>query len=286
MPLPKHRLRISLNKFSFSSINFYENIHNSVVVSSALTCKMMKLSEFSAKNPFLINLVTIFVWVAGIAALWRIPQDVFPSVDYDIVMVRTDYSGASAEQIERLITQPLEEELKNVQDIKQIDSASSEGLSLIFLTLEEDAANKDKTVNEIQRAVDRVDDLPHDLADQPLVEEFETRDDPVLELALSGPLPQIELQKIAKKLKERLIELPDVSDVILRGYYKPQFHISITPEKIDEYHLSLTQVAEALAKHNVNIPGGSLIHDSKETIIRTSGEFLTADEIKKIVVRA
>lgn len=246
----------------------------------------MKLSEFSAKNPFLINLATVFVWVAGIVALWRIPQDVFPSVDYDIVMVKTVYPGAGAEQIERLVTLPLEEELKNVQDIKQTDSTSSEGLSLIFLTLEEDAANKDRTINEIQRAVDRVDDLPHDLKDRPVVEDFKTRDEPVLEIALSGSLPQLELQAKAKKFKDRLSELSGVSNVVMSGYYPPQFHVSILPEKLDDYHLSLKQVAEALKQRNVNFPGGSLIHDGKETTIRTSGEFASVAEIENIVVRA
>lgn len=246
----------------------------------------MKLSEFSAKNPFLINLATIFVWAAGVTALFRMPQDVFPSVDYDIVMVKTPYPGASAQQIEKLITHPLEEELKGVQDIKQTDSASSEGLSLIFLTIEEDAKNKDRVVNEIQRAVDRTDDLPDDLVDRPVVEEFRTRDDPAIEMSIAGPLPQLELQELAKRLKDRLLEIPDVSDVVLRGYYEPQFHVSISPEKLAEFHLSLTQVGEALARHNVNIPGGSLIDPTGEMTIRTTGEFLTAGEIGKVVVRA
>ena len=246
----------------------------------------MKLSEFSAKNPFLINLATIFVWAAGVTAFFRMPQDVFPAVDYDIVMVKAVYPGASAQQIEKLVTQPLEEELKEVQDIKQTDSASSEGLSLIFLTIEEDAKNKDRIVNEIQRAVDRTDDLPDDLVDRPVVEEFRTRDDPVLEMSIAGPLPQLELQELAKRLKDRLLEIPDISDVVLRGYDEPQFHVSIPPDKLSEFHLSLTQVGDALARHNVNIPGGSVIDASGEMMIRTSGEFQTVDEIRKVVVRA
>ena len=246
----------------------------------------MTLSAFSVRNKSLFNMLAIFIAIAGILALFRIPREVFPNISFDIVTVQTRYPGANAEQIETLITTPIERELKEVDDIKEIQSRSREGLSFIYLTIEPDARDKGSVVDEIHRAVNRVDDLPNDLADEPVVEEIEVKNDPMMYIALSGPFSQLDLQEWAKQLEDRLLDLNDVSAVERDGYYDPQMHVTIAPEKLAAYHTSLTEVGNALARQNVNVPGGTIITEAGEIILRTSGEFFTPQEIQSVVVRA
>lgn len=246
----------------------------------------MNLTGFILKNKMLVNLLAGFLLIAGTLSLFRIPREAFPNIDFDIVTIMTAYPGSNASQIERLITSPIEKELKDVDDIKEMHSISSEGVSIISLVIEADAPNKDRVVNEIQRAVDRVNDLPVDLPNDPVVRDMKTKNTPMMEVSLSGPYPQLVLQDWAKKLEDRLREIPEISSVSRQGYFEPQFHVEINPVKLEQYHISLTEVGEALASQNVNVPGGTLVGPSGEMTLRTSGEFFTPEEIQKVIVRA
>ena len=136
---------------------------------------MKGLAEWSVRNSLLVNLLTVFIFIAGGIAVWEMRREAFPNISLDIVQVTTKYPGATASQVEKLITTPIEKELKEVDDIKEMVSVSTEGYSAVFLTIEPDAENKDRVVNDIQRAVDRAEDLPADLEDKPIVEELTAR---------------------------------------------------------------------------------------------------------------
>jgi multidrug efflux pump subunit AcrB len=245
----------------------------------------VKLAEWSVKNSLLVNLMTVFILLAGIMAVFSLKREAFPNINFDIVEIRTNYPGSTPEQIEKLITIPIEKELNEVSDIKEMVSASAEGISLIFLTIEPDAANKPKIVNEIQRAVDRVEDLPDDLEDQPIVREMLTKDAPVLEVSLYGELAPEELRRQAKRLEDRILELPEVSNVVRRGYRELEFSVEVAPQKMWDLHVSLPEVMAALKKTNVNIPGGKIQVGDQEVLLRVSGEFHGADRIEDVFIR-
>ncbi|HEX5034799.1 MAG TPA: efflux RND transporter permease subunit, partial [bacterium] len=183
----------------------------------------MKLSEWSVRNSLLVNMLTVFVIFAGLLAVFANRREAFPNFSFDIVQISARYSGATASQIEKLITIPIEKELKEVDDVKDLVSASTEGYSYIFVVIEPDAKNKDKVVNDLQRAVDRAEDLPADLKDKPVVEEISTKNTPMLEVALFGDLSPEQLRQQARRLETRLLEDPNVAKVIRRGYREPEF---------------------------------------------------------------
>ncbi len=245
----------------------------------------MKLAEWSVKNSLLVNLLTVFVLVAGCFALFQLRREAFPNINLDIVQVTTRYPGATPGQIEKLISIPIEKELKELDDIKEMVSASAEGLSLIYLTIEPDAPDKPKIVNDIQRAVDRTEDLPADLEDKPIVEEITTRNIPVLEVSLYGELSPLDLRIQAKRLEDKLLDLPDVASSIRRGYREPEFSVEVDPKKMRDLHISLPDVLSALQRTNVNFPGGKLKLGDEEVILRVSGEFYHAPDIEQVIVR-
>ncbi|MCP5468185.1 MAG: efflux RND transporter permease subunit [Deltaproteobacteria bacterium] len=246
----------------------------------------MKLAEWSVKNSLLVNLLTLFIMFVGAWSLFTIKREAFPNIKFDIVQISTVYPGSTPEQVEKLLTIPLEKELKEVDDIKEMVSASVEGLSLIYLTIEPGAEDKVKVVNDIQRAVDRVEDLPSDLEDKPVVEEISTKNTPVIEVALYGDVSSEELREQAKRLEDIVLENPEVASVVRRGYREPEFSVEVDPGRIREAYVSLAQVMNALSRTNVNIPGGTIDVGDREVILRVSGEFFDLKGIEETVVRA
>lgn len=246
----------------------------------------MKPLEFSIKQPLFVNLLCLFIIIAGVFALSSMNRDLFPNVSYDMVLVTTVYDGATPHDMERLITIPIEKELKEVDDIDEMTSASIENFSTIALKLNPDAKNKDKIVNDIQRAVDQAEDLPTDLPDDPVVKEIKTKDMPVLEVSLAGDMSEEMLQEHAKILEEIILDMPETSAVRRTGWREREIWVEVDPDVADEYYISLGEVMDALRRRNVSSPGGKVVREEKEFLLRTTGQFETADEVKEVILRA
>ncbi len=246
----------------------------------------MSFTKFSMRNSVLVHLLTVFILVTGIYSVFQIKREVFPIIELDRVVIQTSYPGATAVQIEKLITNSIERELKEVDDLKQVGSISAEGISIINVTIEPDATDKNKVINDIQRAVDRVDDFPSDLKDKPLVEEVSTKGDPLLEVALAGNVDPKLMRQEVRRLENMLLDLKGVSSVNLRGYQDPEVVVQLDPEKLKQYHISLTEVAYVLKNTNINVPGGKIIDQGQEYLLRVSGEFFKEDEIGELIVRS
>ncbi|MFC1674619.1 efflux RND transporter permease subunit [Candidatus Omnitrophota bacterium] len=246
----------------------------------------MKISEFSVKHSLLVNMISVFILIAGFYTLYiyQIRREAFPEVSFDMVVVSTAYPGAPPEETEKLVTVPIEKELKGVDGIEEMQSASMENSSTVLLKISQDVKDKDKVVDDIQQAVDRVQDLPAD-AEEPYVTEVTSGEIPVIEVALSGSLSEKQLQGLAEALEGILEDIPGVSRVSRRGWRDREVWVEVDPEKIRDAYLSLEEVMEALAKRNISIPGGKL-RGEKEFSIRTTGEFYTKEEIENVVIRA
>lgn len=245
----------------------------------------MKPLEFSIKQPLFVNLLCIFIIFAGIIALKTMTREMFPNVTYDMVIVTTTYDGATPRDVEKLITIPLEKELKEVDDIEEMKSASIENFSSIVLKIDPEAEDKDKIVNDIQSAVDKA-DLPKDLLDDPLVREIESKDIPVIEISIAGNMSEAKLQEHAKVLEEYLLDIPAVSAVERTGWRDKEIWVEVRPEALEDYHIALSEIMEDIARRNVNMPGGKFVRGETEFLLRTTGQFETVEEIKKIILRS
>jgi multidrug efflux pump subunit AcrB len=246
----------------------------------------MKISEFSVKHSLLINLISVFVLLAGFYTLfvYKIRREAFPEVSFDMVVVSTPYPGSPPEEIEKLITVPLEKELKGVDGIEEMISASLENSSNILLKISQDLKDKDKVIDDIEQAVDRVVDLPSE-AEEPMVTEVTSGEIPVVEVALSGDLPEAQLQEHAENLEDILEEIPGVSAISRRGYRDKEVWVEVDPDKLRDTYTSMEEIMQALKKRNESIPGGKL-RGQQEYSIRTTGEFYTEEEIENVVIRA
>ena len=245
----------------------------------------MNLAKFSVKISLLVNLLSIFLVIAGLFALSQINREAFPLFSFDIVLVQTVYLGASPPEVEKLVTIPLEKELKGVDGIEEMYSESLENYSTIVINIDPDQKKPEKVVRDIERAVDRVKDLPAD-AEDPEVVEISTKEIPVIEVSLSGKLSEAELQDQAEFLEDRLEDIEGLAKVQRRGWRDREIWVEVDPGKLEEYYVSPREVMKALELKNVNLPGGKLRTPDEEVNVRVLGEFKTPEEVENVIIRA
>jgi len=245
----------------------------------------MNIAKFSVKNSLLVNLLSILLIIAGLFALSTINREAFPIFSFDIVLVTTIFPGSPAQEVEKLITIPLEEEIKGVDGIDEMFSDSQENASVIVLNLDPDNKNTDKVVRDIQRAVDRVNDLPEE-AEDPDVNELSTKETPVVEVSMSGDLSELELQKYAEILEDRLEEIDGLAKVQRRGWRDPEIWVEVEPTKLKQYYVSPREIMSALEAKNINLPGGKMRTGDSEANVRVLGEFKTPEEVEEVIIRA
>jgi len=246
----------------------------------------MSLPRFSINQSLFVNLVSVMIIIIGLMVLFGMNKEIFPNVDFDVVSVTTVYPGATPLDVEKLISVPIEKELKEVDDIKEIRSSSALGASFITIEIDPDARNKRKVINDIKSAVDRVKDLPRDIYEDPVVTEITSRQYPVIEVSLSGDMPEQRLQYYADALGDDLEDIEGVAKIQEVGYRDREMQVLVDPQKMRQYYVSFDEIEEALASCNVSIPAGELNSDTTEYSVRTTGEFSSAEEVADVIIRA
>lgn len=246
----------------------------------------MNLTKFVVKRSLFVNLLSAFILFMGFYTIfiYQIRREAFPEVSFDQVIVTTVYSGAPSEEIEKLVTVPLETEIKGIDGIKEMESASIANRSSILIEIREDVDDKDKVIDDINEAVDRVTDMPEEV-EEPVITEITSGEIPVIEVSLSGKLSEFEIRKHAKRLEDILEDIPGVSSITKEGWRDEEAWVKVDPGILEDAHLSLEEVMGALRQRNANIPGGK-VRGPEEKDIRTTGEFYTKEEIENVVIRA
>lgn len=250
---------------------------------------MRNLISYFAKQGIFVDLITLFVFVSGLSALVGIKREVFPNISFDLIVVTTVYPGASAETIEKLITNPIEQDLNEVDGIKKMTSTSIEGASSIILQLDPDQTTVSEAKEDIKEVLDRQQDLPED-AEDPVLRVAESKLTPVLEIGLNGDVDEKTLRKDAKFLEREIEKLSEVAKVQFNGLRDYEIRVEANPEKLQEYRVSLSELMGALRRSNVSIPGGTIqateANNFRETIVRTVGDFESVDDVANTVIRA
>ncbi|MBK8204508.1 MAG: efflux RND transporter permease subunit [Bdellovibrionales bacterium] len=247
---------------------------------------MNRLIEFFVKQKMFSDLIIVFVIVVGVACLFLMKREAFPNIKFDIVIVSTIFPGASPDEVERLITNPLERELKEVEGIKKINSVSRASTSNIILQLDPDQTTDMEAKADIQDVIDRFKDLPSQ-SERPVVSSLDGGSYPIIQVSLTGPLTPIDLRKYAREIERDLESLPDVAKVTPTGMQDLEIHVETDLRKLSEYRISFEEVIGALKSQNVSIPAGSIVNSmGEEILIRTVGDYDTVETVERTVVRA
>ncbi|MBM9498948.1 efflux RND transporter permease subunit [Leptospira sp. 201903071] len=252
---------------------------------------MKSLVEYFLSKSIFVNLLTFLIILIGGFTAVRMNREAFPNINFDIVSVVTVFPGASPSEIEKLVTKPLEEAIKEVDGIKEFRSASIENRSGIVITLDPDAKDTQKVVDDIKSSIDRVEDLPEE-AEDPLVTEITTSRQPVIEIdiSLKSEDTSVEAEKRlkaqAKVVEQALEDIPGVARISKRGWRETEMQVDINPAAMFSHYLTSQDVIFALKNRNINFPGGNIAGNQKEVILRTIGEFDSPKEISGVHIRS
>ncbi len=248
----------------------------------------MSLPRLSVNNPVLANLFMIIIIVFGSYSLVVLPRDLTPEVSLQTATVTTFYPGASPEEVEKLVTAPIEEAIEeNVSKIDLLLSDSSEGRSLITIQFEEISDRDfDKQLQNLRTAVERVNDLPAEILDDPQVLELDiTSGFPMLTVAVGGSISEDQMKVITENLKDEILEIKNIASIRLAGIREREIWVEVDPNRLRAYGLSIDEVIRALKAHNLNLPGGMLEIGASEYLVRTIGEYQDLAEIESTIIR-
>ena len=242
----------------------------------------MFLSDISIKRSVLMTMLIFAFVVMGIFSLLGLGIDLFPEIELPYVTITTIYPGAGPEEVETLITKPIEEEVSSISGLKTVTSIAQESMSLTFLEFEL-GRDVDLAAIDVKDKVDAIRiDLPED-AEDPQVQKFDITAIPIINLAVSSPRPLDQLYILTdEEIKERLNRIDGLASVEITGGKEREIHVAVDRRKLQARGLSILQVVQALAQENINLPSGHIAADHKEYNVRVKGEFDSIEEIRNL----
>ncbi|CAK2700602.1 putative Acriflavin resistance protein [Vibrio crassostreae] len=248
----------------------------------------MNFLAYFANRQFLARIITVMVLLTGAMSLMQLNLQEYPDVAMDTAEIETIYPGATAQDIELNITNPIEKELRSVDGIAYFSSESSEGRS--FIEVEylpgEDAA---VILRDIQQAVDRVGNLPKDIDAPPVVTQQKTSSLDVYHFGVSlsdSNTDPASLQHYAYQLEKRINNLGGVGAIKLSGFNDREFWVEVDPEKARRYQVAFNDVSTAIEQHNLSQSGGFVESWSQEQKIVTMTKVASTDDVSGIVIKA
>ena len=244
---------------------------------------MNKLIEYFVKRSLLVNMVTFIVVIVGLMAIFNLQKEVFPMVDFETIIVRANYPGASAEDMEKLVTIPMEREIKEVDGIEEMNAMSGEGYSLVVIKVDPDYATDD-VLEDTRNAVDTITDFPEDV-ERPYIDKIVNKLRPIIQIALKGD-DEWYLRELAKDFRDEVERLKGIAKVTFDGYREERVDVAVDPQKLIQYELTMADVSMAIRDRNTNIAGGTIKKTPKEVIVRTMNEFEGPADVKRVVVRS
>ena len=245
----------------------------------------MNLAAGSVRRPVTTVMGFLIVILVGGIAFSRLPVDLMPELVYPTLTVRTDYSNVGPQEVEDLITRPIEEAVAAIAGVETITSSSSEGQSTVRVSFTW-GTDLDEASDEVRTRVDRIRGQLPEGAEPPSVFKFDLASFPILFLGISSPsLGPIDLREFTEERIERRLErVPGVASVDVRGGLRRQVQVNLERDKMLALDLSADQITRLLREENLNRPAGKVEEGNLDIFLRTVGEYRTAPEIGSTVV--
>ncbi|MGD2034421.1 MAG: efflux RND transporter permease subunit, partial [Bacteroidales bacterium] len=245
-----------------------------------------KLTSLALRNRNTVYILAITLLFAGILSYRNLPKELFPEIVWPQIMVQTIYFGNSPEDIESIITRPLEKEIENVRGLKEITSISAQDASMIFVEFNTDVDLED-ALRRVKDAVDNAsDEIPTgDDVVGPLAFDIDFSEFAILNINLSGDYSVEELKYYAEYLQDELESIGEVSKVLIEGVNEREIKINADLMKLEAYDLAFYDITQAVAAENVTISGGEILLGKTRRSIRTLGEFEDVKELENIIIK-
>ncbi|HEU4614818.1 MAG TPA: efflux RND transporter permease subunit, partial [Kofleriaceae bacterium] len=244
----------------------------------------MSLPAISVKRPIGVAMLSIAICILGLISVRRLPVDLLPEVDFPRITIVTNYEGVGPQEIENLLTRPIERAVSTIDGVTALEGESAEGLSRVQLQFDW-GVDLDSAVNDVRSQLDRIrDELPED-ATQPIVLKFDISATPIATLGLSGAGDPRRLRYLADEILTRRLErIHGVASVRVNGGRVREIHVDLDLASLVALGVTAEQVVQALARDNHNVSAGDMTESGKEVLIRTVGELRSVEDIENVLV--
>lgn len=244
----------------------------------------MNLSRLSIHRPIFTIMITLIVLILGGISLYRLPIDLMPDITYPAITVSSEYENASPEEMEELVTRPIEEAMSAVPGVEEVNSQSTEGESDVRLSFTW-GTDLDAASNDIRDRLDRViHRLPED-ATRPSLRKFDLASFPILILGASSNMDPVQMRRLIEdQVKYRIERVPGVASLNIWGGHYREIHVDLYGDKIKALGIPLNQILSRIQSGNINVPAGTIDRGNYNIMIRTPGEYTSIDELRNTVV--
>lgn len=238
-------------------------------------------------NSRLVFLIVLSIVILGTKGLLNLKRESIPPVDFARAVITTVYPGSSSAEVEELVTDKIEDEIRTTEGLKDVISLSKSGRSSILIYIDIDGSDTREVVTELHRSMQNTKKLPDEILEPPrLIHIDATKTEAMLYLYITGPDRGRQRERIAFHLKTLIEKIPDISEVTLKNYRKREFQILLSEEKMNRNHVSLADVTRAVKSQTVNIPAGYLESQNQRHLVRLIEKPGLVEELGSIVVRS
>jgi len=239
--------------------------------------------RFFTTHPTAANLLMLFLLVVGLASLPTLERETFPEFAPQEVRITVAYPGASPEDVERTICQRIEDAIDRVNDVEELICRSSENNAIATVKMNEDGLFA-QFMDDIKTEIDAIDNFPVQ-AEIPVITQL-GRTDHVVSIAVTGPMSVPDLKEYADQLKDKLQRMPLVSQILLKGFSEHQIQIKIKAAVLQQHGVRISDIADTLAKQNIDLPAGVVETPQRNYLIRFKNQNRTAQELSHLAILA
>ena len=242
---------------------------------------MKRIIGWFVGNPVAANLLMMILIVGGLISVFQLRQEEMPAIDLGLIEVTVTYLGAAPEEVENGVSLRIEEALEGIQGVDRITSTSSEGRSRVMVEIEE-GADRVQVLNEVKSQVDAIITFPVE-TERPIVSLLTLLNDG-MEIAIYGNADERTLKELALEMREEIAALPGISRVEVTYVRPDEISIEVSEETLRRLGLTFDQVADAVRRTSLDMPGGSIKTGAGEIMLRTQGQAYRGEDFRDIVV--
>ncbi|MCA0985504.1 efflux RND transporter permease subunit [Halobacillus yeomjeoni] len=245
----------------------------------------MKLVNLSVKRPVGVVMIVAAILALGFVSLRNLTIDLYPEIDLPIAVVSTTYEGAAPQEVEKLLSRPLESSVSSIEGLEVLQSQSQTGASLIFMQFNT-GVDLDSTLLEVREKVDQIQGVLPEGAGDPNVLRFDPQQLPIMTVGLSGDTPE-KLQQIAEnRLVPYLERQGGVASVSIEGGKVREVQVLVDRAQMAQYGLDSQTIVQTLNASNQSASAGTIEKGQKDLQIRLDGEYESIDDVKDTIIQS
>ena len=244
---------------------------------------MQRTSEWFVRNPVAANLLMVLIVVGGLIGAARVRGETFPDVALDTLVVQVPYLGAAPDEVETAVCIRIEEAVQGIDGIDDIVSRAGEGLCTVIVQVAQHADSR-RVLEDLKTRVDAIETFP-ERTERPIIGESRTQIR-VVDVAVSGRTDEAALRTVAERVRDDLVNLPEISQVGLASARPYEISIEVSEWALRRHGLTFDDVARAVRRSSLDLPGGSVRSESGEVRLRTVGQAYRGAEFENVVLLA